>query len=141
LGRIHLSGRFRIGARAVTGPIASRVVLHAPAESVARRIPPGVGLLGVVDGRTCVLATGVESWETLTVHLAMLGVDFDVSEPPDLVDHVRELAARYARATARGTEVLHPASLPPASRRAKSAAASCWSSYRPSAWRSHATAG
>ncbi len=29
----------------------------------------------------------------------MLGVDFDVHEPPELVDHIRGLANRLARAT------------------------------------------
>jgi hypothetical protein len=29
----------------------------------------------------------------------MLGVDFEVSEPPELVEYVRALADRYRRAT------------------------------------------
>jgi len=29
----------------------------------------------------------------------MLGADFEVSEPPELVDHLRALAERYRRAT------------------------------------------
>ena len=77
----------------------ARVRLHAPAEAVAERIPPGVGLLEAVDERSCLLATGAETLETLAVHLGMLGVDFQVSEPPELVDHVRMLADRYRRAT------------------------------------------
>jgi hypothetical protein len=31
----------------------------------------------------------------------MLGADFEVSEPPELVDHIRALAERYRRATPR----------------------------------------
>jgi hypothetical protein len=31
----------------------------------------------------------------------MLGADFEVSEPPELVDHIRVLAERYHRATPR----------------------------------------
>jgi predicted DNA-binding transcriptional regulator YafY len=77
----------------------ARVRLHAPAEAVAERIPPGVGLLEAIDERTCVLDTGAETLDTLAVYLGMLGVDFEVSEPPDLVEHVRKLADRYRRAT------------------------------------------
>lgn len=36
--------------------------------------------------------------DTLAVYLGMLGTDFQATEPPELVDHVRALAARYARA-------------------------------------------
>jgi predicted DNA-binding transcriptional regulator YafY len=77
----------------------ARVRLHAPAEAVAARVPPGVGLLEAVDQETCLLRTGAETLETLAVHLGMLGVDFEVSEPPELVDHIRTLADRYRRGT------------------------------------------
>jgi predicted DNA-binding transcriptional regulator YafY len=77
----------------------ARVRLHAPAEAVAQRIPPGVGLLEAIDQDTCLLHTGAESLDTLAVYLGMLGVDFQVSEPPELVDYLRTLADRYHRAT------------------------------------------
>jgi predicted DNA-binding transcriptional regulator YafY len=77
----------------------ARVTLHAPAGTVAARIPPAVGLLEAVDERTCVLDTGADTLDRLAVHLGMLGVDFEVSEPPDLVEHIRTLADRYDRAT------------------------------------------
>jgi predicted DNA-binding transcriptional regulator YafY len=77
----------------------ARVRLHAPAETVAERIPPAVGLLQAVDARTCVLDTGADTLDTLAVYLSMLGVDFEVGEPPDLVEHIRKLADRYRRAT------------------------------------------
>jgi predicted DNA-binding transcriptional regulator YafY len=77
----------------------ARVTLHAPAETVAERIPPAVGLLQAVDTRTCVLDTGADTLDTLAVYLSMLGVDFEVGEPPDLVEHIRKLADRYSRAT------------------------------------------
>jgi predicted DNA-binding transcriptional regulator YafY len=75
------------------------VRLHAPAEAVAQRIPPGVGLLEAVDQDACLLRTGAETLEILAVHLGMLGADFEVDEPPEPVDHLRMLADRYRRAT------------------------------------------
>jgi predicted DNA-binding transcriptional regulator YafY len=77
----------------------AQVRLHAPAEAVAQRLPPGVGLVEAVDQDSCLLRTGAETLETLAVYLGMLGVDFEVSEPPELVDHLRTLADRYHRAT------------------------------------------
>ncbi|WP_106246362.1 helix-turn-helix transcriptional regulator [Allonocardiopsis opalescens] len=77
----------------------ARVVVHAPAEAVAERISPAVGVVEPVDSAGCVLHTGADSVETLAVHLGLLGVDFEVADLPELVAHLRELAARYGRAT------------------------------------------
>ncbi|GAA3819273.1 WYL domain-containing protein [Sphaerisporangium flaviroseum] len=76
----------------------ARVTVHAPAAAVVARINPAVGTVEAVDEHTCVLDTGADSLETLAVHLGLLGVDFTVTDPPELVGLVRELSARYARA-------------------------------------------
>ena len=77
----------------------ARVVVHAPADAVLNRINPAVGTVEAVDEHTCVLDTGADSLETLAVYLGMLGCEFDVREPPELVAHLRELTGRYARST------------------------------------------
>jgi predicted DNA-binding transcriptional regulator YafY len=77
----------------------ARVTVHAPAETIAERINPAVGVVEAVDERTCVLDTGGDSIDTLAVYLGMLGVDFDVSDPPELVAGLRALSDRYRRAT------------------------------------------
>ncbi|WP_433411393.1 helix-turn-helix transcriptional regulator [Microtetraspora malaysiensis] len=77
----------------------ARVTVHAPAEVVADRISAAVGTVEAVDAGTCVLHTGADTVETLAVHLGLLNVDFVVTEPPELVAHLRTLAARYAAAT------------------------------------------
>ncbi|MFC4535358.1 helix-turn-helix transcriptional regulator [Sphaerisporangium dianthi] len=76
-----------------------RVVVHAAAEVVSERINPAVGVVEAVDERTCVLHTGADTLHTLAVHLGMLDLDFQVTEPPELVEHLRALTARYARST------------------------------------------
>jgi predicted DNA-binding transcriptional regulator YafY len=76
----------------------ARVTLHAPAEAVTERIPSWVGVLEAIDEKTCALQTGAHSAETLAVYLSLLGVDFEVSEPEELVDQIRKLAKRYRRA-------------------------------------------
>jgi hypothetical protein len=45
------------------------------------------------------LHTGSSSLDTLSVYLALIGFDFEVCEPPELVERVRWLAERFSRAT------------------------------------------
>ena len=81
----------------------ARVTVHAPAAVVAARISPAVGTVEAVDSRSCVLVTGADSAETVAVYLSLLDLDFEVSEPPELVARLRTLAARYGRACAAAT--------------------------------------
>ncbi|MEU8042148.1 YafY family protein [Streptosporangium sp. NPDC049078] len=77
----------------------ARVVVHAPADVVTERVNPAVGVVEAVDEHTCVLNTGADSLHVIAVYLGMLDLDFEVTEPPELVEHMRALAARYARST------------------------------------------
>jgi predicted DNA-binding transcriptional regulator YafY len=77
----------------------ARVQVQAPAEEVRRRVPAAAGVVEAVDEGTCLLHTGADTLETLAVYLGMLGADFMVGEPPELVAHLRDLAGRYRRAT------------------------------------------
>jgi predicted DNA-binding transcriptional regulator YafY len=80
----------------------ARVTVRAPAATIAERITPAVGTVEAVDEHTCVLDTGADTVETLAVHLGLLGADFTVDGPPELVAHLRELSARYGRAVMDG---------------------------------------
>jgi predicted DNA-binding transcriptional regulator YafY len=75
----------------------ARLTLHVPAEVAAERITPTSGLVEPVDDRTCTLHVGSESLDQIAIWLAVLGFDFDVHEPPELVEHVHALAERLAR--------------------------------------------
>ncbi|MFI2295129.1 helix-turn-helix transcriptional regulator [Isoptericola sp. NPDC019571] len=78
--------------------VHARIVVDAPAEEVLARINPAVGTVEPLpDGRS-VLVTGGDSVAVVAVWIGMLGLDFHVTEPPELVEHLRVLAARYARA-------------------------------------------
>ncbi|MCF7553377.1 YafY family protein [Pseudonocardia sp. WMMC193] len=78
--------------------VHARITVHAPAAVVLARINPAVGLVEQRDDETSVLVTGADSVETIAVYVGLLGLDFTVTEPPELVDRVRALAARYERA-------------------------------------------
>jgi predicted DNA-binding transcriptional regulator YafY len=44
------------------------------------------------------LRAGADWLGGLAVYVAMIGVDFEVLEPPELIEEVRALAGRFARA-------------------------------------------
>jgi hypothetical protein len=75
-----------------------RIAVDAPADEVLRRINPTVGVVESVDDDHSVLVTGGDSVEVVAVWIGMLGLDFHVTEPPELLDHLRTVSDRYARA-------------------------------------------
>jgi predicted DNA-binding transcriptional regulator YafY len=83
-------------------PVQARVTVHAPVEAVAERISPTAGVVEVVDATTCVLRTGGRTLDNLSYHLVALGLDFTIDDPPELIEHVANLARRLARASAGG---------------------------------------
>jgi predicted DNA-binding transcriptional regulator YafY len=79
----------------------ARVTLHAAADEVAGRVPAHWGTIEGVDARTCEYRTGDDDLGWLALRIAMLGVDFEVHEPPELAEHLRALADRLWRAAGR----------------------------------------
>ena len=76
----------------------ARVTLHTAAAEIATRVPPWAGTIEPIDAVTCELRTGDDNLRWLAMRIAMLGVDFEVHEPPELVEHLRALGGRLARA-------------------------------------------
>ena len=79
--------------------VRARIAVAAPAEAVIARINPAVGVVETVDEHNSILVTGADSLATVAAYVGMLDLDFRITEPPELVAHVRRLAARYQRAT------------------------------------------
>jgi predicted DNA-binding transcriptional regulator YafY len=76
----------------------ARVLVQARAADLAERFGPWLGTITAVDDTSCILETGADDLEMLAGYLGLLGADFSVSEPPELVSAVKALAARYAAA-------------------------------------------
>ncbi|RCV47442.1 WYL domain-containing protein, partial [Marinitenerispora sediminis] len=76
----------------------ARFTLHASAAVVAERVPPTTGVVEALDDTSCELRTGADSLDALAMHVALIGVEFEVHEPAELRDRVRELAGRLGRA-------------------------------------------
>jgi predicted DNA-binding transcriptional regulator YafY len=78
----------------------ARVTLRAAADEIASRVPAYWGTIQPIDARTCEYRTGDDDLGWLALRVAMLGVEFEVHEPPALVEHLRALAKRLERAAA-----------------------------------------
>ena len=76
----------------------ARVLIHAPADVVAEKIDPSVGLVEAIDDERCTLVTGADHAMTVAVYLALLDEDFTVDGPAELTEAIRTLAGRYTNA-------------------------------------------
>ena len=76
----------------------ARVTLHAAAETITNRVPVYWGSIEPIDEHSCEYRTGDDDLRWLALRIAMLGVDFEVHEPPELVEQLRVLALRVGRA-------------------------------------------
>src|SRR5579862_3628557 len=79
-------------------PHRATVILHAPREAAAERVPASVAVIEPIDEHCCRLRTGAFSLDMLCLYLAFIGFDFEVLEPPELIEHLRVLAGRFSRA-------------------------------------------
>ena len=77
----------------------ARVVVKAPAAELRKRRWVG-GSVEPIDESTCEYRTGDDDLDWLALRVAMLGYEFTVDGPPELVEHLRDLAGRVGRATA-----------------------------------------
>ncbi|PVC88951.1 YafY family protein [Streptomyces sp. CS014] len=74
------------------------ILLKAPLAEAAQRISPSAGVLEAVDADTCRLTTGAPNLTVLVIHVLMMGIDFEVIEPPELTDLMRDAQERLTRA-------------------------------------------
>jgi predicted DNA-binding transcriptional regulator YafY len=77
----------------------ARVTVHAPADEMRQRMPSYWGRFEPIDRERCEYRTRDDDLGWLGMRIAMLGVDFEVHEPPELIEHLRALARRMHRAT------------------------------------------
>ena len=73
--------------------------MHASAATVSPLLSWG-GTVEPIDENRCEYRTSDDRLDWFAVRVGMLGFDFEVREPPELVERFRELAGRFQRATA-----------------------------------------
>ncbi len=74
----------------------ARFIMQAPAAQVADRIASTVGTVEAIDESTCALSTGSNTLDELALYIGLMGIDFEIESPPELIDHVRILTTRLA---------------------------------------------
>jgi predicted DNA-binding transcriptional regulator YafY len=79
----------------------ARVTVHASAAEIATRLPPYWGTFEPIDAHSCEYRAGDDDLGWLAMRVAMLGVDVEVHEPPELIEHLQVLARRLRHATSR----------------------------------------
>jgi predicted DNA-binding transcriptional regulator YafY len=87
----------RAGIRSIPATYRVEVLVHAPAE----RLRPQLGRwaeITEVDAETCELCMTTDALAWPAMALGMTGAEFEVREPPELVDMMRDWAGRFTRA-------------------------------------------
>ena len=85
----------------------ARATVHAPAQAISQRVPQAV-LVESLDDRTCAVHAGADTPHQLALHLLMLDTDFEIDEPPELIEVLRLLADRLANAVSGTERSSHP---------------------------------
>jgi len=89
----------RSGIEQVTATqYAVEALVHAPASSIRTRVGHWA-TVEHVDDASCRMRMTVDNLDWPTLALGAVGVDFEVVSPPELVDHLREWATRFTRAS------------------------------------------
>ena len=78
----------------------ARVRLRARAEAVRRQVPPQVGRVDEDRDGWCVLSAGGDNLDWLAMHIAALGLETEILDPPELAHAAVLLADRLARMAA-----------------------------------------
>ncbi|MFD3381085.1 MULTISPECIES: helix-turn-helix transcriptional regulator [unclassified Streptomyces] len=79
------------------------VRLLVPKEEAAQRISPSAGTLEAESDGSCILRTGAASLDVMVIHVMLMGVEFEVLEPVELVEAIRTARDRLTRALERAS--------------------------------------
>jgi predicted DNA-binding transcriptional regulator YafY len=79
-------------------PYVARVRYFAPERVVAQRFPPGTATMEPDGPDACIVTAGADDPHRLALYFATVGHDFQVLEPPEVIDAVREMTDRLRRA-------------------------------------------
>jgi predicted DNA-binding transcriptional regulator YafY len=79
-------------------PHACEAVIYAPAATVRARVGQWAKV-DELDDHTCRLQMTADNLDWPALALGVVGADFEVRSPPELVDYLRDWAVRFTRAT------------------------------------------
>jgi predicted DNA-binding transcriptional regulator YafY len=88
----------RAGIQNLPSRRSIEAIVHAPAATV-RSTTGSWATIEEIDERTCRLRMTVDNLDWPALTLGSIGAEFEVVRPPELVEHIRDWAARFSRAT------------------------------------------
>lgn len=74
------------------------VTLEVPAAEVVGWMQPEWGEVTAIDDRTCRFRTASDSYELAAISIGLIGVPFQVVEPPEFAEYVRAMGRRLLAA-------------------------------------------
>ncbi|GHH18275.1 helix-turn-helix transcriptional regulator [Streptomyces lanatus] len=89
-----------------TRAYASQAVIRllVPLEVAAESISPTAGQLEAAGPDSCLLRTGAGSLDVMVIHVMLMGFEFEVVEPAELVETIRAAHGLLTRCLARAAE-------------------------------------
>ncbi|MFE7106103.1 helix-turn-helix transcriptional regulator [Streptomyces sp. NPDC057575] len=81
-------------------PQRARFLVHASADTVRAQVPASAAVVRERGSGRCEVLSGAERLDAVLMHVLLLGHDFEVLDPPELVARSRELAQRLLSAGA-----------------------------------------
>lgn len=85
-----------ISTRAYAAQAAVR--LFVSVEEASERVSPSAGTLEAEGPDSCVLRTGAASLDVMVMHVTLMGFDFEVLDPPELIEAIRAARDRLTAA-------------------------------------------
>ncbi|MFE4311936.1 helix-turn-helix transcriptional regulator [Streptomyces sp. NPDC056891] len=79
--------------------------LHVPLAEAAAAVGAADGVLTADGEDACLLRTGAHSLDVMVIHVSLIGFEFEVLDPPELVDRVRALRDLLSRSLDRSASV------------------------------------
>jgi predicted DNA-binding transcriptional regulator YafY len=79
----------------------ARIRFHAPQHVLTRHFSAASAIVEADGPNACIVTAGADDPERMAVYFAMVGIDFEVLEPPELVAAAAVVADRLRRATVR----------------------------------------
>jgi predicted DNA-binding transcriptional regulator YafY len=84
-----------------SAPKRIEAILHASAETVRPKVGQWANIEDIDDAR-CRITMTADNFDWPALGLGMIGAEFEIVSPPELLDHLREWADRFARARPAG---------------------------------------
>ncbi|MCV7227498.1 helix-turn-helix transcriptional regulator [Mycolicibacterium komossense] len=80
----------------------AQVRYHASAEFVAQHFSPAAATIEADGPEACLVTAGADDPQQLALYLAMVGCDFDIIGPPEVIAGAQSMAERLRRAASGG---------------------------------------